>query len=99
MTVLSSSYGIIMYREINSSGHVKNFVDGPNATNKTYLERKLEIIGKSGNKDITKIGIIPDASKTSPFIQILYNKELLNGLKGITKMKHRESLFKYQSSI
>ena len=32
-------------------------------------------------------------------IPILNNKGRLNGLKGITKMKNRESLFKYQSRI
>ena len=32
MTVLSSSYGIIMDRAINAPGHEKNVVDGLNAT-------------------------------------------------------------------
>ena len=32
MTVLSSSYGIIIDRAINAPGHGNNFVDGLNAT-------------------------------------------------------------------
>ena len=38
MTVLSSSYGIIMDREINAPGHGKNVVNGLNATDKLYLK-------------------------------------------------------------
>ena len=38
ITVLSSSYGIIMYREINAPDHGNNVVDGINATDKLYLK-------------------------------------------------------------
>ena len=38
MTVLSSSYGIIMNRAIDVLGHGKNFIDGINATDKRYLK-------------------------------------------------------------
>ena len=38
MTVLSSSYGIIMDCEINAPGHVKNVVDRLNATENPYLK-------------------------------------------------------------
>ena len=37
MTVLSSSYGVIMDRAINSPNHVNNIVDGINAMEKLYL--------------------------------------------------------------
>ena len=37
MTVLSYSYGIIMDREINAPGHIKNVFDGLNATDKHYF--------------------------------------------------------------
>ena len=40
MTVLSSSYGIIMYRKINAPGHENNIADGINAPNKCYLNKK-----------------------------------------------------------
>ena len=36
MTVLSSSYGIIMDHAINTTGYVNNFVDGINATEKLF---------------------------------------------------------------
>ena len=38
MTMLSSLYGIIIYREINSPGHGNNIVDGLNSTYKSYLK-------------------------------------------------------------
>ena len=38
MTVLSSSYGIIMDRVINETVHGNNFVDRINATEKLYLK-------------------------------------------------------------
>ena len=46
MTVLSSSYGIIMDCAINSLGHGNNVVDGINATYKHYLKLKMKLIGK-----------------------------------------------------
>ena len=38
ITVLSSSYSIIMDIENNAPGHLKNVVDGLNETNKRYLK-------------------------------------------------------------
>ena len=38
MTVLSSSYVIIMDLAINAPGHENNVVDGLNATDKRYLK-------------------------------------------------------------
>ena len=43
VTVLLSSYDIIMGRTINAPGHVNNVVDGLNATEKCYLKVKMEI--------------------------------------------------------
>ena len=40
MTVLSSSYGIITNRAINSSVQGNNVVDGLNATEKNYLKEQ-----------------------------------------------------------
>ena len=37
MTVLSSSYDIIMDRTINAPCHGKNFVDGLNTSDRRYL--------------------------------------------------------------
>ena len=41
MTVLSSSYGIITNRAINSPGHVNNFADGINEMDKCYLNEQM----------------------------------------------------------
>ena len=38
ITVLSSSYGVIMDHAINAPGHGNNVVDGLNATDKHYLK-------------------------------------------------------------
>ena len=38
MTMLSSSYGIIMDCSIHAPGHGNNVVDGLNATEKLYLK-------------------------------------------------------------
>ena len=54
MNVLSSSYGIIMDREINAPGHGKNVFDGLNATNKNCLKGKMEPIGKLASNDTIK---------------------------------------------
>ena len=40
-TVLSYSYGIIMDRGINTSGHGNNVVDGLNAMKKRYLKGEM----------------------------------------------------------
>ena len=65
----------------------------------------MEPIGKLGSIDASNIGMLPSASKnvTVKFVdQSIHNtnhKEGLNGLKRSTKMKNRESLFKYQSRV
>ena len=92
MTVLSSSYGIITDRAINVPGHGKNFVDGLNAADKSYLKGKMELMRKSASSDTTNIGMLTSASKYAAInfadqcIHILNNEELLNGFKGSTKM-------------
>ena len=45
MTVLSSSYGIILEIAMNAPGHEKNLVDRLNAKVKTYLKEQMELIG------------------------------------------------------
>ena len=93
MTVLSTSYGILMDRSINIPGHVNNVADGINATDKRYLKEKIEFIGKFASNDNTNIGMLPSPSKyvyinfADKCPHILNNKERLNGLKGSTKMK------------
>ena len=65
----------------------------------------MELIGKLGSNDTSKIGILTSAPKDVSIkfayqcIHIINNEEILNGLKGITKMQNRESIFKYQSRI
>ena len=41
ITVLSSSYGIIMDRAVNVPSHRKNVSDGPNAMDKYYLKEQM----------------------------------------------------------
>ena len=71
----------------------------------TLFEVKMELIGKLASNYNTKIGMFPSASKyvsvkfAYQCLHILNNKEGLNGIKGITQIKNRESLFKYQSRI
>ena len=38
ITVISYSYGVMMYHAINLSDHGKNVVDGHNTTDKYYLK-------------------------------------------------------------
>ena len=105
MTLLSSSYGIIMDRVINSPDHGENVFDGLNATEKHYLKEQMKLIGKLASNDTSKIGMLPSASKdvsvkfSDQCIHILDDKDSLNGLKGSTKIKNIESLFKYKSCI
>ena len=63
LTVLSSSYDIIIDRAINVPGHGNNVVDVLNGIDKRYSKGKMELIGKLWSKDITSIGILPSASK------------------------------------
>ena len=105
MTVLSSSYGIILDSAIISPGHGKNGVDGIRATGKRYLNGDMEPIGKLVSNYTTNIGMLPSASKyfsvkfVDQCLHILNNIERLNGLKGITKKRKTTSQFKYQSRI
>ena len=102
MIVLSSSYGIIMDISINAPGHGKNVVDRLNATDKRYLKEKMELMGKLASNDTKNIGVLPSASYyvtikiSDQCLHILNNKEILNGLKGSTKMQKRQPLFKYK---
>ena len=62
----------------------------------------MELIGKLGSNDTKKIGMIPSASKyvsikfSHQCLHILNDKEMLNGIKGSSKIQNRESLLKYQ---
>ena len=55
----------------------------------------MYLIGKLGSNDTTNIGMLPSASKDvsikflDPCLHFLKNKEILNGLKGNTKMQKR----------
>ena len=95
MNVLSSLYGIIMYHAIKEPGHGKNVVDGINATDKLYLKGKMELIGKLASNDTPYIVMPPIASRdvciifSDQCIHIINNKEILNGIKGITKMQKK----------
>ena len=84
MTVLSYLYGIILHRAINAPGHGNNVVDGLNGRDKCYLIQKIELIGKLESNNTSKIVML----------NILNNKEELNGIKGSTKTQKIESLLK-----
>ena len=95
MTVLSSSYGIIMDRTVNEPGHGKNVAYELNATEKCYPKGKMELMGKLASNDTTNIGMLPSDSKdviikfADQCLHILNNKEILNGIKGSIKMQKR----------
>ena len=61
ITVLSSSYGIIMDREIHAPGHGKDIVDGLNTTEKCYLKGKMELIGKLESNNTSNVRMLPSA--------------------------------------
>ena len=61
--MLSSSYGIIMDRAINTPGHGNNVVDRLNSKGKPYLKGKIELIGKLGGNDTSNIVMLTSASK------------------------------------
>ena len=65
MTVLPSSYGIIMDRAINAPVNVNIVVDGLNATDKRFLNEKMDHNRKLENNNTLNIGMLPSASKTS----------------------------------
>ena len=80
MTVLSSSYGIIMDSEINAPGHGNIFVDGLNAMDTFYLKEQMELISKLASNNTSKVGILPSVLKDATIkisdqrIQIFNNK-------------------------
>ena len=65
----------------------------------------MELVGKLVSNITSKIGILPSASKdvfikfSDECIHDIKNKDRFNGLKGSTKMKRIESLFKYQLRV
>ena len=65
MTVLPSSFCIIMDRAINSPVNVNIVVDGLNATDKRFLNEKMDHNRKLENNNTLNIGMLPSASKTS----------------------------------
>ena len=97
ITLLSSSYVIIMFRAINAPRHGKKVVDGLNADDKGYLNEQMEL-----SNDTSIIGSLPSDSKyfsiklSKQCLHMINNKDRVNGINGSTKMKKRESLFKYQ---
>ena len=62
-------------------------------------------MGELAINNTTNIGMLPSASRyvsikfSDKCLHILNNKEIFNGLKGSTKMKKRQSQFKYQPRI
>ena len=86
MTVLSSSYSIIMDLAMNAPCHGNNFIYGLNTTGKRYLKGEMEHMGKLVSNDTTNIGILFSASKyvsvkfADQCLHILNNKERFNGL-------------------
>ena len=105
MTVLLTSYGIIIYRAMNAQGHGNNVVNEINATDKLYLSKQVELVGKLAKNNTSNIGRLLSASKdvsvkfTDHCINILNNEEILNRLRDSTKIENKESLFKFQSHI
>ena len=79
--------------EINAPGNEKNVIDGLNSTEKRYLKGKMKLIGKLESNDTSKNGMIPSPSKDVSIkfvyqcINIINNREILNGLKSSKKMK------------
>ena len=63
MTVLSSSYCIIMDWAVNAPGHGNNIVDGINATDKLYLKGEMELMGKLSINYTKNIGMLFSASR------------------------------------
>ena len=63
----------------------------------------MELIGKSATNDTSMIGMLSILSKDFSIkgleksLHIITNNDWLNGLKGSTKKKNRELLFKLQS--
>ena len=91
MTVVSSSYGIIIDSVINVHGHINIGFGGINTTDKRFWSR-IELIGKLASNYIYNLTILPNASKDVsikvPYqcIHILSNIDRLNVLKVSTKI-------------
>ena len=96
MTVLSYLYVMIMDHSTNAPGHGNNIVYGLNATENIYLKEQMEIIGKLASNEISKIGMLPSASKyastkiSGKCLHIIINRDGLNGFKVSTKIQNRE---------
>ena len=94
MNVISSSYIIIFHYANSASGHGKNVVHGINAMENIIWRGKRNLLVKLPSNDTSKIGMIPSAPKDTPIkftdqcINIIINKEILNGLKGSTKTQN-----------
>ena len=63
MNVLSYSYIIIIDPSINEPGHGDIIFDRINKKYKRFLNKPIELLGNLGSKDISKIGMLPRASK------------------------------------
>ena len=63
MTVPISSISPLKYFFSVASVHVKNSVDGINATEKKYLRGEMELMGKLGSNNTTNTRMLPSASK------------------------------------
>ena len=67
------------------------------ATEKRYLKKKLDLIGRLGSNNTTKIGMLPSASKyvlikfANQCLHNINSKEILNGLKGSSKFKRENN--------
>ena len=65
----------------------------------------MELIGKLKSSDTSNIGVLTSASKYVSInvlehcLNIITNKDRLNRLKGSTKMKKREHIFKFDPGL
>ena len=81
---------------------LEKVVVGLNGMEKGYLKGEMELIGKLGIKDTTKIGMLPSDPKdvyiklADQCTHILKNKEGLNGLKDSKTIQKIKSLFNDQ---
>ena len=63
MNMLSSSCIIIIDPSINEPGHGNIIFDRINKKYKRFLNKQIELLGNLESKDISKIGMLPRASK------------------------------------
>ena len=94
-----------MDHAIHAPDPVKNIVDSLNGTDKRYLKEQMELIRKLASKNTSKVRIITIESKyisihfSEQCLNIITKNDRLNGLKGGTKMKNTESLFKSKANL